>query len=160
MTMRTKLQEISDHAKKELQETENILQKANQTDQLFAIHAKQIFDRCMERYRHSTPVASYDRDDVEFKVERLQHSVAICMSLLESTHITKDTVARCETEVKEAAKKLQRRKRAEPTEKVLWNKYRKHLMEAFTEMSQNTPSDDSNLSAGNMRGIINNSIVK
>ncbi len=96
-------------------------------------------------HRHKTPITSYDRDEVESKLERLQHSVTLCMSLLDGVYIKKDDVESCEVDVKEAVEKLHRR---EPTEEVSWNNYRQQLIDAFTEMSQDPSTNDCSISAG------------
>ncbi len=102
MNKRTKLQKLSDTAKKELCETENLLPQANEIE----FQAKWKFDRCIER----SPVGSHTREDVDRKLERLQHSVAVCMSLLDSSYISNDVVDSCETEVKEGLGMLQHKR--------------------------------------------------
>ncbi len=148
--LKSKLQEMRDNVKKELQETVNILRQAIETDQLFASNAKHIFYRCVEKYQHITPVSSYDRDDVESKLERLQRSLADCERLLEKAYIRKDDMGSCEIEVKEAVKELQCRERPETAETVLWIKYKQELINAFTEMSHDTPSSLPYVSTGKL----------
>ncbi len=111
--------------------TQKSLQRANGTEE-FEFHAKQIFDKCIERCRCKTPVSSYERDDAVSRLERVQRSLAVCTSLLQRTHITEAVVDSCVTEVKEAVKKFQRKKRQEQKGKVTWHKYRQELVGAFT----------------------------
>ena len=146
--LRSKLQEMSDNAGEEIEKIEKNIQRANEIEPLLEFHAKQIFDRCIEECRHKTPVASHDRQNVESKLERLQHSVAVCMSLLDSTHISKDAVDTCETEVKEAVGML--RDQPGVSEKDVWHTYRQLLVDTFTELSQDPPSSDSSFGAGKL----------
>ena len=146
--LRSKLQEMSDNAKKELEAAKKDIEEANDTEHLFEVHAKDIFDKCVERWRHNIPVGSYNRVDVESKLERLQHSVTVCMSLLENTYISKEDVSSCETEIHGAVGMLQCNDEEGAVEKATWKKYRQLLMAAFTEKSQDAPTTYFSFSAG------------
>ncbi len=146
--LRSKLQELRDEAKNELGLAENILRKADETDQLFAWHARKLFDRCIDKYRNETFMASHDRDDVESNVEKIKHSLTVCMSLLESTHISKGDVDTCETEIREATGMLQCRD--QPETEVIWRKYSQLLMDEFRELAQDAPTSDSSDSTGKL----------